>query len=224
MSERTSPAQCSRRRLLETGAGAAALAVGSTGTATAQGEPYDGYLSDANLFEGQTGDYTGSDEVTVDVGAGDNNLAFRLPAIQIDPGTTVAWEWTGAGGGHNVVHAVEESAQDEQAFNSGDPVAEEGETFEHTFEEAGVYKYYCNPHRASGMKGVVAVGDTAEGEVVAPGELLPDDDGGDGNGSESAANELALTTLLAMVVLGLLSPIVFFLIVRRKMSPPPRTE
>jgi hypothetical protein len=36
---------------------------------------------------------------------------------------------------------------------------EEGHTFSHTFEEAGVYRYVCGPHEAMGMKGAVVVGD-----------------------------------------------------------------
>ncbi len=37
-------------------------------------------------------------------------------------------------------------------------------TFEHTFEEAGVYTYACTPHKTLGMKGAVVVTD-ADGRV-----------------------------------------------------------
>ena len=209
---------CSRRALLKASAGATAAAAAS-GTAVAQDAPYDGYLSDANLYDGTTVDLTGQSEVTIEVGAG-NGLAFDPPAVQVDPGTTVTWEWTGAGGNHNVV-------ADDESFRSGDPVGEAGTTFEQTFEEAGAVKYFCEPHGEVGMRGVVAVGDTAEGDVAAPetgGEGGSGGEGGEGGGgSGTAANQLALGTLLAMLVMGLLSPVVFLLLARRRMgeSRPP---
>ncbi|WP_336343360.1 plastocyanin/azurin family copper-binding protein [Halalkalicoccus ordinarius] len=36
--------------------------------------------------------------------------------------------------------------------------AAHGHTFEHTFDSPGVYKYYCTPHVAMGMKGAIFVG------------------------------------------------------------------
>jgi len=113
----------------------------------------DEYLSDARLYDGTILDYTGEDEVTVRVGAGDVGFAFDPPAIRVDAGTTVVWEWTGQGGAHNV-----ESAEDSAAeFNSGGSVSAEGTTFEQTFESAGVQLYYCLPHQASGMLGGIDV-------------------------------------------------------------------
>jgi hypothetical protein len=37
-------------------------------------------------------------------------------------------------------------------------VGEAGDTFEQTFDEEGVYKYACTPHKPMGMKGAVVVG------------------------------------------------------------------
>ncbi|WP_248299359.1 plastocyanin/azurin family copper-binding protein, partial [Halorhabdus amylolytica] len=65
---------------------------------------------------------------------------------------TVIWEWTGQGNAHNVV-------ADDDSYSSGPPVAEAGTTFERTFEETGISKYYCDPHLSVGMKGAVVVGD-----------------------------------------------------------------
>jgi len=338
MSERTPQTACSRRSFVKAGAGTAAAlaATGASGTALAQESPYGGYLSNTKNFNGKTADFTGQDEVTVEVGAGSNGLLFAPPAIKVDPGTKVIWEWTGTGS-HNVV-------AEDGTFDSGSLVSEEGHTFSYTFEDAGLWKYYCNPHKTSGMKGVVAVGDNADGEVVDPSELsgsgsgvslssrassyLQDANLYDGtvadktgqsevtvkvgggengfafdppaihvdkgttvvwewtgkggshnvvaestafdsgspqssgtfsqtfdqdvtytyycnphkatgmkgvvrvgaggaptsSGPGTAANERALGTLLGMVVLGLLSPIVFLLFARRKMSGPPRPE
>ena len=109
------------------------------------------YLSDANNYEGSVEDLTGEDSVTVEVGAG-SGLAFGPAAIQVDPGTTVTWEWTGQGGPHNVIH-------EEGAFDSGDTISEAGHTFEHTFDEEGTFLYFCSPHKASGMKAAVVVGE-----------------------------------------------------------------
>jgi halocyanin-like protein len=129
----------------------------------------DEYLSDANQYDGSLQDMTGQESVTVEVGAG-NGLAFAPAAIQVDPGTTVTWEWTGEGGGHNVIH-------EEGAFDSGDLVSEEGHTFEHTFEEEGSFRYFCRPHKGVGMKGAVVVGGSGGGG------------GGGGGGVPSAVDE-----------------------------------
>jgi len=156
-----------RRGLLRTGTGAAAglATAGALGTASAQSDTYE-YLEDANNYDGQIGDATGMDALTVSVGAGTNGLAFSPTAILVEPGTAVTWEWTGNGGAHNVVNEAEK-------FNSGELVGEAGHTFEHTFEGEGTYEYYCNPHKLSGMKGLVAVGeDNARGDLADFNELV----------------------------------------------------
>mgnify|MGYP006279233789 CR=1 FL=1 len=177
MSKRTPEQTFSRRGLLKAGAGATAAVAATSGTALAQDAPYDGYLDGVSNFDGRTADFTGEDSVTVDVGAG-NGLLFGPAAVNVDVGTTVTWEWTGQGGAHNVV-AEDETFDSGSTMNSG--------TYEYTFEEAGVYQYYCNPHKGAGMRGVIAVGDTAEGDLVDPSEL---GDGGDsGDGSDDGSGE-----------------------------------
>jgi halocyanin-like protein len=106
------------------------------------------FLADAKTFEG-VADWTDRDEGTVVVGGGENGLGFAPAAVRITPGTTVVWEWSGEGGAHNIV-------ENDGAFES-ELSAEDGFTFEHTFEEAGVHLYSCQPHRAIGMKGAVIV-------------------------------------------------------------------
>jgi hypothetical protein len=111
----------------------------------------------------------------------------------VDPGTTVIWEWTGEGGSHNVV-------QEPDGAYESELVTEAGYTFSHTFESEGVSKYYCLPHRAVGMKGVVVVGDAAADAPTptptptadpAGGEGAPAGGGGEGGGGggTSAATE-----------------------------------
>ena len=154
----------SRRALLRSaGAAAGATTLASAaGSATAQegegggggGQPdYGGWFSDVSNFS-STVDKRGQDEVTVEVGVEGNggNWAFGPPAIHVDAGTTVTWEWTGKGQAHNVV-------ADDDSYSSGSPVAEAGTTYEQTFDESGISKYYCDPHLSVGMKGAVVVGD-----------------------------------------------------------------
>jgi halocyanin-like protein len=169
----------SRRGFLRTAAGTAgatAVAAGASSGALAQSGPYDGYLSDDGTFDGTTADMTGQDEVTITVGAQGNGGAFAFDpsAVQIDPGTTVLWEWSGEGGSHNVV--------DEDGNFESELVADEGHTFEYTFEEEGVFRYFCTPHKALGMKGVVAVGDTAQTGSGGGGGGDGSDGGGGGGG------------------------------------------
>jgi len=176
--------------------------------ATAQDDPYNGWFDDADNFEG-TVDYSGEETVNVTVGAGSDGLLFEPAAIQVDPGTTVVWEWTGEGGEHNV-------AEEDGVFES-DQVADEGHTFEYTFEEDetdAVYRYVCTPHEALGMVGAVAVGDVV-GETIDPdgaGEEDVDETAPAGGGSLS--DEGILATIAGVLVLGLLSPVLFAVLLK----------
>jgi halocyanin-like protein len=115
----------------------------------------DGYLDsgEARMYEGTMIDHTGQDEISIRVGAGDIGFAFDPPAVRINAGTTVAWEWTGEGGAHNIVSEDASATQ----FNSGDPINETGYTFEQTFEQPGIQLYYCTPHKANGKIGGIEV-------------------------------------------------------------------
>ena len=112
-------------------------------------ETYGDWFQNARNFEG-TIDETDSDEITVLVGAGDG-LAYDPAAVRITTGTTITWEWTGEGGNHDVV-------EEDGVFES-ERYIDEGETFSHTFDEAGVYRYVCTPHQTQGMLGAVEVVD-----------------------------------------------------------------
>ena len=101
---------------------------------------------------GSVRDATGQTTAVVDVGAGDDGLAFAPTRLRIDPGTTVRWEWTGEGGAHTVTAVDGE-------FDSGDPVGEAGHVFEHQFTDPGTYEYLCRPHQAAGMSGRIEVVD-----------------------------------------------------------------
>jgi halocyanin-like protein len=174
---------------------AAGTTTGGGGGSLGSGTPdLGGYLDDVGNYDGNIETFPNQSTVTVQVGTEGNggNFAFSPPAIHVANGTTVQFEWTGEGGGHNVV-------AESEAFNSGSTVAEAGVNFEHTFSEDGVYQYYCNPHKASGMKGVVVVGT----------DYPTVDTGGGGGGSAgpavpSSAKSLGVAATVAMVsTLGL---------------------
>ena len=142
-------------------AGGAAVAGTATPAVAADGVDLSAWFSDVSNFDGIT-DTRGETEVRVAVGARGNGggFAFDPPALRVDPGTAVVWEWTGDGGSHNVV-------AEDGSFGS-DLVGETGHTFEHTFDSEGVSLYVCTPHRAMGMKGAVVVGDVAVATTPEP--------------------------------------------------------
>ena len=183
-----------RRGFVRAGlAGAAvtgALSVGAGSAAAA----YGGWLDDVDNYDG-THDHRGEEEVRVDVGAG-SGLLFDPPAILIDEGTTVVWEWTGEGGGHNV-------AETNGAFES-ELTDAAGHTFEHTFadaEEGDVFEYVCTPHEAVGMKGVVAIGDVDD--------ALIGTNGGDGAPRERTAEDIGVLALAFGFAGALLVPLFY---------------
>ncbi|MBX0285998.1 halocyanin domain-containing protein [Haloarcula salinisoli] len=177
----------SRRAFMRTATGATAVAAASgtaaaqenatengtatgtpAGTATANGTEagteggggeagppdFGGYLDGVGNFSGSVTDARGQDTATVEVGVEANGGAFGFgpAAIHVDNGATVQFEWTGEGGGHNVVQDGGDT------LDSGSATSSSGVNYEHTFEEDGIYNYYCSPHEASGMKGSIVVG------------------------------------------------------------------
>ncbi len=159
------------------GATAAGAAVGAGQPAAAAGGGEEGgggetvpafgsFLDDANGYsEDGIVDARGEDAVTVEVGAG-SGLAFAPAAVWVSPGTTVTWEWTGEGGAHNVVAEAGPAGLD-----SGDPAESGSYEYEFTEEDAGITTYYCSPHKTSGMKGGVAVGDDVATTTLAGAEV-----------------------------------------------------
>jgi halocyanin-like protein len=191
-----------RREFLRTAGGAAggtaALAASGSATAAEEGggggggeQPdYGGYLDGANGYGGSTTDLRGQGEVTIEVGAGSDGYAFNPAAVWVDPGTTIVWEWTGEGGQHNVVG-------NNVDFTSGDPIDEEGYTYEETFEESQIVEYYCSPHENLGMLGAIAVGDDIETVSVGGGGGEQDPEH---MGVPFQAHFVGLATLLMLAV------------------------
>jgi len=166
-----------RREFVRTAGGAAGAAatLSATGTAAAQEEggdgggetvpDYGGYLDQVGNFDGSTVDATGQDTVTVEVGVQANGGAYGFgpPAVHVDNGATVEFEWTGEGGGHNVV------SDGDGPLDSGSTVSQAGVNYEHTFEEDGIYPYLCVPHEGLNMKGAIVVGEEYPTQTVGGG-------------------------------------------------------
>ena len=153
MSERLHRRTFIRLTTATIGAGALAGCLGGNGTNPdddVPGEIHD-FLDGAGGYDGSITDATGESTVQVDVGVG-NGLTYEPAAVRVDAGTTVVWEWTGQGGSHDVA-----STGDSDSSFQSDLMSAEGETFEHTFDDAGIQLYVCTPHRGQGMLGAIEV-------------------------------------------------------------------
>lgn len=124
--------------------------VGGDDDRDSEADTYGDWFANVENFDG-TDDWTNQDAILIAVGAA-GGLAFDPPAVRIEPGTTIIWEWTGRGGSHNVV--------EENGVFESKTYQESGKRFEYTFQEPGVYRYLCTPHQATGMKGAVQVVDS----------------------------------------------------------------
>ncbi|WP_205596738.1 plastocyanin/azurin family copper-binding protein [Halostella salina] len=90
--------------------------------------------------------------------------------LVVAPGTTVRFVWITDN--HNV---VVDSQPEGAGWEGHEPIENAGFEFEHTFETAGEYAFYCSPHQSLGMEGTIEVREggapAGEGPV---GDLLPD--------------------------------------------------
>lgn len=77
--------------------------------------------------------------------------AFEPATITIKAGETVTWKWET--GTHDVESGT--NCAPDGTFSSGEPVT--GANFEHKFDTAGTFDYFCSVHCGSGMVGKVIV-------------------------------------------------------------------
>ena len=94
---------------------------------------------------------------------------FSPKVIRVEPGTTIIWE-SGGANNHNVIASDGTwQAISSDYFEYG--IITKGDQYEHTFNEPGVYEYYCPYHGTNnkGMVGTVIVGDV---EYSAPEEKI----------------------------------------------------
>jgi len=78
-----------------------------------------------------------------------SGTSFSNADVTISVGERIRWQ-----NADNALHTVTPDGHSEWASVQLDAT---GESFEHTFNTAGTYNYYCNPHRAAGMTGVIRV-------------------------------------------------------------------
>lgn len=89
--------------------------------------------------------------------------------FEIDSGSHSATAYK-KGTGQASVTRIPDGAE---TFDSG-ILSEQGATFEHTFETAGTYDYFCTPHKGLGMIVRIVVGESggpAEGSMPPDGEV-----------------------------------------------------
>ncbi len=79
-------------------------------------------------------------------------LKFDPAELTIKSGDTVKWV-NNKLAPHNVVFEGDKAA----AYNHKALLFSPGESFETTFNDAGTYSYYCEPHRGAGMAGKITV-------------------------------------------------------------------
>jgi plastocyanin len=78
-----------------------------------------------------------------------SGTSFSPNDLTISPGTTVRWiNQDGIG------HTVTPDGHNEWSSVS---LNTSGQTFEHTFDNVGTFNYFCQPHLANGMTGVIRV-------------------------------------------------------------------
>jgi plastocyanin len=97
---------------------------------------------------------TAAADAVVEVGP-DASFVFEPSDLDVAVGATVRWEWRS--GGHNIVVDSQPDGAD-WSGTAGEDTYDEGHTHTHTFDTAGTYEYYCDPHRALDMVGTVTVG------------------------------------------------------------------
>jgi plastocyanin len=97
--------------------------------------------------------------------------SFDPVNVTITMGDTVVWTVTKAiAEPHSVTSGVQGDPNSGKDFDSGIKLKNNGDTFEHTFNTAGVFPYYCVVHPTE-MKGTVTV--LAPGGAGEPGGASP---------------------------------------------------
>lgn len=77
------------------------------------------------------------------------NLEFSPSTLTINSGTQVRWVNVST-----VLHTVTPDGHSEWTSAS---LADNGDTFIHTFDTPGTYQYFCQPHVGQGMTGTITV-------------------------------------------------------------------
>src|SRR5438552_18850761 len=100
---------------------------------------------------------------TVTVMVGNGGFFFSPSSVTIHLGDTVQWTWSSSG--HSSTSGSPGSPNG--LWDSG--ILNQGATFSHTFNSAGSFSYYCNPHGACcGMVGTVIVSNSTPTPTPTP--------------------------------------------------------
>lgn len=136
-----------RRRLLQIAVVGSLSLAGCTGDGGGDGGSQPADSSGPSGEEGEQVDETVAMQ----------NRAYRPQTLDVEAGATVGWT-NDDGVGHTVTSA---QFHDTAASWDLDAQASPGDSVTHTFEEAGVYEYYCTIHGRETMCGAVLVGDAS---------------------------------------------------------------
>jgi halocyanin-like protein len=120
-----------------------------------QDEPeYSDWFDRTDSFEG-TLDMRGNDEVRIQARTDETSgeYAFSPPAVHVDPGTRVIWEWGDGESSHRI--EAEDGSYESPDQSSGAWGLE--------FDGVGVSKYTSSEYDGQGMRGAIVVGDLSQG-------------------------------------------------------------
>ena len=124
------------------------------------------HIVDQNGLPAVSGVPSGGGQI-FDVAVGKGGDVFVPDTVTIFVGGTVRWTW--AEDGHSVTSG-DPCTADEQFCSPDDTncdqgiLSDVGTVYEHTFDQAGTYNYFCFAHCAIGMTGVI--------NVVSPSDIL----------------------------------------------------
>ena len=132
---------------------------------------------------------------TVTVDGFGSNIRFVPETLTINEGDSVRFLWSGELLPHN---AIEEN----ELFNSGDAMRNVDYTYNFTYNQSGVYEFYCEPHRDLGMLGEITVLDVEQSNVSSgDGVETKSDDVVDEDNSIINLNVLLIIGLVILVFL-----------------------
>ncbi|MFC4549774.1 MULTISPECIES: plastocyanin/azurin family copper-binding protein [Halorussus] len=102
-----------------------------------------------------TTDSATADSLPVKVGPG-GGLTFEPAELTVTSGTTVEWVWESDS--HNVVvESQPEGANWEGTPGPSSKMYDQGYEYTHTFDVPGTYEFFCQAHKAAGMRGTITV-------------------------------------------------------------------
>ena len=132
---------------------------------------------------------------TVTVDGFGSNIRFVPETLTINEGDSVRFLWSGQLLPHNAIEVNE-------VFNSGDAMRNVDYTYNFTYNQSGVYEFYCEPHRDLGMLGEITVLDVEQNNVSSGEELETTTNGV--TGEQNSKINLNLLIIIGLIILVLL--------------------